>query len=76
MITGSCYNTVGRERGGIKAIREAMEKHWAVALGMGRKDILKNSEWCNHQNVEADYMVQGGLGNKNRRVKTILLKNR
>lgn len=65
-----------KEKDGRKAVWEAVEKPWAVALGMERKSIGKLLGWCSQQNLkEADCMLEGGLGDRDGEVKIVLLRN-
>ena len=48
-----------KEKDGIKADWRAMEKPWAVVLGVERKDVLASLCWCSHRSLEANYTVEG-----------------
>lgn len=61
IITGSRVRlgSAEKEKDGIKADWRAMEKPWAVALGVERKDVPASACWCSHRNLEANYTVEG-----------------
>lgn len=78
MITGGLVRTglAEREKGSMKAVWEAMEKPWAVALGVEKKRRIGEVMWlyC-HQNLETDYMVEGEVGDRDEGVQPIHLKS-
>lgn len=39
-------------------------------------DVLENSWWRTHQNLETNYMVEGEVGDRDEGVKSIHLKNK